>query len=452
MSEEKIKKAITNQLSANRDAMAENFNRNVSDFNCIISKDKNPMTLIKARTSESYSFTQIRKNLVKLQGLQVLYDSNTIKDREADSYFEAERCLLERHSDRAETNHKIDSTIGSGFLTVVSFGVGGVVGSIKNLGGLKNFSFFKHPIVGSMGTLPAIITTATLQAISKECFSQQKDIIELLEKADLPKENLCSTNRTPLEQAKEALNNCAMTVLLSTPALLALPALGRTIATFVEPLKALKVARRPVANEHSVEIVHWNSQGHFDLLVNGKIYGTNLKIPNGTPITKRHFNMMAISPSGSNERIKIAVSAQELKQIEANAIDFAKKYGDMLKSNSVGKGKYGLKRLMSGEGMLCSGVVCGLVGDATGYYVPRGVREFPHLAAAYLKARKAMGDGRIISIETSGKFNAKEYLKSRDMRDNLMFAGGALIITYINKDGDKKEISVPIEEVSSDNS
>lgn len=441
LSTEAITNAISKQLTANRGALENGYNSNLSDFNCLISQ----------RSSDSKcKFEEIRGRLNDQPDLIDFGSTqNTIKDREANSFFEAEKCILERHEDRHETQRLVDRMAFDAILTVGTFGIGEAIAAIRLGGAVTNYSILRHPLLYLGGSLQFSTVVMAAEATGSACSNQHRKVIELVKTTDLAKENVCSTNQSPLEQAKEAANNCAIVALLSSPAIVAMPGLGRALGAFIAPLKNLKIAG-PNNGENGVTLVFWDSQGHFDLLVNGRLYGTNPKIPIGRALSEKDFEVMAkIIPNASTKRFKISVSPDELKQIEANAMRFSADYREMLKMSSSERLKYGFKEFWSGNGVLCSGVVCGLVGDATGYYVPRVVREVPYLVSAYLKARKIMGDSRILSIETSGKFNPMAYLKSRDMKDNVTMltsaTGTYLVIKYITKNGDVKEAAVEIE-------
>lgn len=441
LSTESVTKAISKQLTANRGALESGYNSNLSDFNCLISQKSSDS---KCKFEEMRGRLNAQPDLIDLGSTQ-----NTIKDREANSFFEAEKCILERHEDRHETQKLVDRMAYDAILTVGAFGVGEAIAALRMGGAVTSYSILRHPLLYLGGSIQISTVAWAADATRSACSHQHSTVIELVKTTNLAKENVCSTNQSPLEQAKEAANNCAIVALLSAPALVALPGLGRALGAFIAPLKNLKIAR-PNNGENEVTLVFWDSQGHFDLLANGRLYGTNPKIPSGRTLSERDFEMMAkVIPNASTKRFKISVSPDELKQIEANAVRFSADYKKILKASSSERFKYGFREFWSGNGVLCSGVVCGLVGDATGYYVPRVIREVPHLVSAYLKARKIMGDSRILSIETSGKFNPLAYLKSRDMKDNVTFltsaTGTYLIVKYLTKDGEVKEATVEVE-------
>jgi hypothetical protein len=441
LSTESVTNAISKQLIANRGALENGYNSNLSDFNCLISQKSSDS---KCKFEEIRGRLNDQPDLIDIGSTQ-----NTIKDREANSFFEAEKCILERHEDRHETQRLVDRMAFDAILTIGTFGIGEAISAIRLGGAVSNYSILRHPLLYLGGSIQFSTVAMAAETTRSACSNQHRKVIELVKTANLAKENVCSSNQSPLEQAKEAANNCAIVALLSAPAIVAMPGLGRALGAFIAPLKNLKIAE-PNNGENGVTLVFWDSQGHFDLLANGRLYGTNPKIPSGRALSEREFEMMAkVIPNASTKRFKISVSPDELKQIEASAIKFSAEYREMLKMSSSERLKYGFKVIWSGNGALCSGVVCGLVGDATGYYVPRVIREFPHLVSAYLKARKMMGDSRLLSIETSGKFNPSAYLKSRDMKDNVTFltsvTGTYLVIKYMTKNGDVKEAAVEIE-------
>lgn len=195
------------------------------------------------------------------------------------------------------------------------------------------------------------------------------------------------------------------------------------------------------ARTETVELLHWLHNGHFDIIINNKIYNLTNPLEKGVRTVKKdNYFERAGSRGRGNVRFEIAVTPEELETINAAAAKLSAEG----KWNPIRRVEIGLRD----GGMTCSGSVCALIDNATGFYVPHGIRASPTLTNAYLRAMHTIGHQRIISIHTSGNFNMQAFLRSQEFRMGAevaagLAAGSYVVIRYSDSNGETKTAVVP---------
>lgn len=230
LSDETIKKAISQQFSKNLKALTSSYKTNLANFRCLSNKAKDA----------SCNFEKIRTQLQALPDLRgSTFSPKDPVDTEASTYFEAESCLLERHEDRAQTKATIDNSMEGIAITAVTFGLGAATAGVRALNSTNHIAKIRQGLLASQVGLNTALTGQELKLAYQACSEETQTISDLSKTSNLNKENICSSHNSRLAQAKDQETNCLVTALLTAPSVL----------PFVGNLPALRALTSPLKNK-----------------------------------------------------------------------------------------------------------------------------------------------------------------------------------------------------------
>lgn len=211
LSEDKIKNAISQQLNQNLKALKSSYKSNLATFRCLSNKAED----------SNCDFEKIRTHLQALPDLRgLIFSPKDPIDNEAKTYFEAESCLLERHEDRAQTKSVVDNSMEGIALTAATFGLGAATSGVRALNSTNHIAKLRQGLLASQVGLNVALTSQELKQAYESCREETKAIIDLSKTSNLNKENICSSQTSPLAQAKEQETDCLVNTLLTAPSVL----------------------------------------------------------------------------------------------------------------------------------------------------------------------------------------------------------------------------------------
>lgn len=249
-SDKSIDKAMSEQIAANRKALTDTYNSNLENFRCLSGSVKN--------NGEPCDFKQIRTDLSVLPQLgQSDFGTKTQTDREATTYLEAEKCLLDRGEDRAKTQAIIDSS-GKGIaLTIATLGIGSIAsGGVRAINAASKVG---RTATITNGVLNAALTTDDLKKTYASCSKETKMVNSLSGKSEIIAENICLDPKSPLAQARESESDCLVSALLSAPGLLPYAAAVPSLA------RMARASRGPTADKAELNSFISNMSGRDNL-------------------------------------------------------------------------------------------------------------------------------------------------------------------------------------------
>lgn len=243
LSDETLQKAVSQQLTHNRNTLSATYKSNLDDFRCLSEK---------TITEEACNFEKIRTHLQQLPDVRdSLISSKTTSDAEAKIYIEADSCLLERHEDRAKTKASVDGAMEGIVITAATFGLGEIVAGVRAANAMSKMTRFRQGLLASTVGVNATLTGHGLKNAYETCSAETKSVISLSKTANLIKENVCSDRNSALAQAKELENDCMVTALLTAPSVLpfvgAIPALKTLIKDFKSRKNATLAAETSIS-------------------------------------------------------------------------------------------------------------------------------------------------------------------------------------------------------------
>lgn len=232
LSSDTITKAITEQLTQNRNAYKAAYQKNRNDFSCLADK-----------TDASHcDFKDMRTRLLAMPDLrQNTFDLKKPADREGNTYFQAENCLLSRGEDREKTKSQINGPIGVvanvGAFIALSVVTGGAVDVLLApravTAGMSALSVFRAGAAGfrtlttmqkglaiAAGASQAHTFGVTGNSLIKSCSSELETLVAKQRPADLIKENVCPNLNGALAEARLKETNCFVAAALAGPSLL----------------------------------------------------------------------------------------------------------------------------------------------------------------------------------------------------------------------------------------
>ncbi len=231
LSDEAIKKAISQQLTNNRNALAAGYKTNLENFRCLSNNT----------TSSSCDFEKIRTHLQGLPDVRSpMFSLNNNTEAEAKTYFDAESCLLERHEDRAQTKSVVDSAVGGIVLTAATFGIGEVIAGIRVMNTTSKAARIRQGLQGSNVGINSYLSGQDLKSTYDACSEETETTVGISRKTNFVKENVCSDGNSNFDQAKETETNCIISALLSAPSIL--PFVG-AVPSLRELTKSLRTSR-----------------------------------------------------------------------------------------------------------------------------------------------------------------------------------------------------------------
>lgn len=212
LTNETVAKAVAKQLNYNRTTLTSSYKSNLDDFRCLSNGSVD---------GQQCDFNKIRSHLQKLPDLRgSVFSASTSLEKEANTYFEAENCLLERTEDRHQTRVVVDGSMEGITLTAATFGAGQIVGGVRALNAAGTLGRVRQgALVANVG-FNASITGHDLYHAYNECSSERQSLIDIAKRADVHKDNLCAQTSASLAQAAEKENNCLVTALLTAPSVL----------------------------------------------------------------------------------------------------------------------------------------------------------------------------------------------------------------------------------------
>ncbi|MEZ0392715.1 MAG: J domain-containing protein [Pseudobdellovibrionaceae bacterium] len=230
LSDATIANSIRQQMDFNRATLADSYKKNLEAFRCL-SETSN--------RSQTCDFEKLRTRLQRLPVFQEQNPNSTsAAGREAQTYLDAESCILERHEDRHQTKEVVDDAFVEASITAVTFGGGRVfqaLSALNKAGKATRLGMVAES--GLVGANAGLASAVTLKAIEK-CEGKKKSLIDLEKKANLANETVCASKDSALSQAQEAEANCTIEALTSiasvAPFIAAIPSLQRVITGLKE--------------------------------------------------------------------------------------------------------------------------------------------------------------------------------------------------------------------------
>lgn len=302
LSDESIKKAVSQQLTNNRNALAAGYKINLEDFRCLSNNT----------ASGTCDFEKIRTHLQRLPDVRdSMFSLKNSAEAEAKTYFDAESCILERHEDRAQTKSIVDSALSGIALTAATFGLGEVIAGIRVMNTTSKVARLRQGLQASNVGLNSYLTGQDLKGTYEACSQETETAIGISKKTNLNKENVCPDNSSNLDQAKEAETNCIVSALLSAPSIL----------PFVSAVPSLRALTKSLGKSSSVTAKTGRDQKLAEFILKTKTSGKqnrDLDFASTLTLDERYKVAESITGKPLTESQKVALK----KAHEAGGYDF----------------------------------------------------------------------------------------------------------------------------------
>ncbi len=222
--EDVMKKKITGYFSDNREALKKQYDRSLKHIRCLSYTTVTP--------DSSCNFEDSRKLLAAIPDVPDLSDKKIKQNREYDSYVEAEKCLVERGLDRAQTKSIIDDSLTDAGIVVATAGLGAVAsGGLKVMKGMSGVNRVRGAGLATTAMAAANMYPGLRSAYSS-CFGESTELAKFANKPEVMSENICPDPQSKLELLKEAESSCLTDAILSSadvwPFVKGLGLVGRT--------------------------------------------------------------------------------------------------------------------------------------------------------------------------------------------------------------------------------
>lgn len=222
--EDVIKKKITGYFSENREALKKQYDRSLKHIRCMSYTTVNP--------DSSCNFEDSRKLLAAIPDVPDMSDKKIKQNREYDSYIEAEKCLVDRGLDRAQTKAIIDDSVTDVGIVVATAGLGAVAaGGLKVMKGMSGV----NRVRGAGLTTTALASANMypgLRSAYTSCLGESTELAKFSNKPEVMSENICPEPQSKLEVLKDAESSCLTDAILGSadvwPFVKSLSIVGRT--------------------------------------------------------------------------------------------------------------------------------------------------------------------------------------------------------------------------------
>jgi hypothetical protein len=250
LSDAQISKGILAQLSENRKKLQVTYKSNLEEFRCLSSNGANSdcdFDLIRSHLRKLPLNLPARKNS---EGQPVPHELVG----ELNSYLEAEKCMLERHEDRAATIEVIKGSGEAFALTLATYGLGEIIAGLRASYSLMSLRGAKTAVnIVDIGRNVGL-GGKSIETAYHACVKDTKA------KAGLASPSTAKLGWTCGEESPDSIveetqaNDCAVQSLLATPALLAMASLTPRIAVLLKNnSKVVAVETEAIGGANSIQ-------------------------------------------------------------------------------------------------------------------------------------------------------------------------------------------------------
>jgi hypothetical protein len=219
-----MKKKLSGYFSDNREALKKQYGRSLKHIRCMSYTTMNP--------DSSCKFEDARKLLAAIPEVPDLSDKKNLQNREFDSYVDAEKCLVDRGLDRAQTKAIIDDSLTDIGIVAATAGLGVVAnGGLKMIKGMNGVNRVRGAAMATTAAAAANMYPG-LRAAYSSCVGESTELAKFASQPEVMSENICPEPSSKLEVLKDAESSCLTDAILSSadvwPFVKALGLVGRT--------------------------------------------------------------------------------------------------------------------------------------------------------------------------------------------------------------------------------
>ncbi len=202
-----IKKGIIEQLNENRKDFLSSYQKNLAQSKCL--------TMVGDDGGAPCSFEDTRSYLSQIPDV-VEAPSNTQVSREFGNHVEAEKCMLERGKDRADTKKIVDESAFNAATMALTGGISFAANGLKVVRGLSTATKFKNASLANSALAGVNLSVSARQAI-ESCKTSTENLLKFSGKPEVIKESLCPESTSKFEINSEAHSSCMLDALLTAP-------------------------------------------------------------------------------------------------------------------------------------------------------------------------------------------------------------------------------------------
>ncbi len=204
--DEQIKQGILEQLNENRKSYLQQYKNNLQQVKCL--------TYSTGDGKAPCDFEETRNYISKLPDL-VDPTKPSNESREFDHHIQAEKCLIERGINRADTKRVVEDAATDVAITIATAGIGTIAnGGLKFVKGMSTVSKIKNASFASSALAGMNLSSSAKQAF-QSCTKTSEGLLKFSGKPETLKENLCPESSSQFEIAKESYTGCITDALLT---------------------------------------------------------------------------------------------------------------------------------------------------------------------------------------------------------------------------------------------
>lgn len=212
LKDETLKKGIIEQLTENRKAFLKQYSTNLQQVQCL--------TYSTHEGKPPCDFEDARKYIAGLPDVTEQSQPNTAQAREFNNYIEAEKCIVERGMDRANTKKILDDAVVDMAVTISTAGLGiGVSAArsgitvVKGVGSTTNLR--RAAVLNSAaGGMNLLVGT---KQVFESCKKSSENLLKFTGKPEVLKNNVCPGSSSNFEIAQSEHSSCLVDSLLTLP-------------------------------------------------------------------------------------------------------------------------------------------------------------------------------------------------------------------------------------------
>lgn len=205
---EALKRRITGYFSESREILVKQHNSNLKHVRC--------MSYTTTESGSDCKFEDTRELLDSIPDIPDLTDKRIQKNREFDTYIQAEKCLLDRGMDRENTRRIVTDSGNTAVITVLTAGLSAVgAGGLKVMQGMSTVNRLRSAAGALTLTAGVNLGVGVKQAV-ESCSKESEATLKFSGTPEAMSENICPDFSSKLQLAKDAESSCMVDALLAS--------------------------------------------------------------------------------------------------------------------------------------------------------------------------------------------------------------------------------------------
>ncbi len=203
-----FKKRISGYFGETRDVLVKQYNSNMKHVRC--------MSYTTTESSGDCKFENTRELLTNIPDVPNLEDRKLQKNREFDSYVEAEKCLIDRGLDRENTRKIVTDSGTSAVITVATAGLSVIgAGGLKVMQGMSPVNKMRSAAGAVTAAAAANLYGGVKEAVNS-CGKEAEATLKFSDSPEAMNDNICPDISSKMQLAKDAESSCMMDALLAS--------------------------------------------------------------------------------------------------------------------------------------------------------------------------------------------------------------------------------------------